>query len=161
MNTCPLHNSCFLKHLTRCLKTLHTVIVYPLHCKKMEEQNDNDKYEYVHLHRCMTSGPPTFIHPDLLEKPWQEPHVVRSTSGSWTRQPPNLCLSLPSILLLLSCLFNKYGLSATSALVQLLNWVVDNVVKGTHSLHWTITTLTTTLSTSEVPYLITITGGGN
>ena len=75
MNTCPLHNSCFLKHLTCCLKTLHTVIVYPLHCKMMEEQNDNNKYEYVHLHRCLTSGPPTFIHPDLLEKPWQEPHV--------------------------------------------------------------------------------------
>ena len=66
----------------------------------------------------MTIGPPTFIHPDLLEKPWHEPHVVRSTSGSWTRQPPNLCLSLPSTSLLLSCLFDKYGLAATSALVQ-------------------------------------------
>ena len=57
MNTCPLHNSCFLKHLTRCLKTLHTVIVYPLHCKKMEEPNDNDKYEYVHFVWWMAHPP--------------------------------------------------------------------------------------------------------
>ena len=64
------------------------------------------------------SGPPTFIHPDLSEKPWQETHVVRSTSGSFTRQPPSFCMSLPSTPLLLSCLFDKYGLSATSALVQ-------------------------------------------
>ena len=49
-----------------------------LHCKsKMTLTNMN---MYV---------PPTFIHPDLSEKPWQQTHVVRSTSGSFSRPPPS------------------------------------------------------------------------
>ena len=139
-------------HLTHCLKSLHNVIVYPLHYIVRAKWHWQIWicmyhpplsiliYRRSRDNRLMWSGrllDPLLDHHPVFEYLFHQPHSCYHVFST------NMASHL------LAHLCNR------------LYWVVDSAVKGPHSLHRTLTILTKTLSTSEVPYLITITGGGN